>query len=539
MPAMSAQNGQPSSLPGSGAERGSSPLSVVLRPSPASTWALLAQEHFDATPIGDRAHRATLAVVRGDGSVPLAPDAPVAPDAPDAPVVMTGHQLEWWHAGILAKFLAGDALATRAAKGGAGPSRRFQRLWVAVDQDDNDPGVLRVPVVRAGGPGGASPGVVEWNVFTSRAPAGHAPIGFRPVSGVSPVPALEPGARAASGVAEERLSDLRDRLARGAGAGVSLADQIARAICPAGWSYLRASDLLRWSPARSLVAQMASDARACAGAYNRAVRERPEAGLTLLSVPTSDDEIELPLWVVERAGGGKGATPEGGFVRRKALVRDLRRWLDAAPNAAATDGPALAPRALLMTTILRWWACDLFIHGLGGEVYDPVMEAWLAEWLGGGGGKSPRLAPAVTVSATLRLRFDGLENSQLPTLEDVTGASWTAHRARHDPALLDDPSAVERKRALVAQIASLRSRARRDSGARAERRALYRELHALLDASRRSHADALESLTRRAALARERLEEARLLSDRTWWWALHAPADLERLRREIESAAGA
>ena len=111
-----------------------------------------------------------------------------------------------------------------------------------------------------------------------------------------------------------------------------------------------------------------------------------------------------------------------------------------------------------------------------------------------------------------------------------------AHRARHDPCSttrrrLERKAGTGRPDRIPAVPRPLRQR-----GARAERRALYRELHALLDASR-VHADALESLTRRAALARA-IEEARLLSDRTWWWALHAPADLERLRREIETLRG-
>ena len=95
---------------------------------------------------------------------------------------MTGHQLEWWHAGILAKFLAGDACPRRERQKAARVPRRFQRLWVAVDQDDNDPGVP-----RAGGPGGRPGRFPAWSMERLHQPApADMPIGFRPVSGVSP-----------------------------------------------------------------------------------------------------------------------------------------------------------------------------------------------------------------------------------------------------------------------------------------------------------------------------------------------------------------
>src|SRR6185369_4866673 len=53
------------------------------------------------------------------------------------PVVMSGHQTEFWHAGILAKLLAASALARHI---------RGHAVWLHVDHDAGDPGAIRVPV---------------------------------------------------------------------------------------------------------------------------------------------------------------------------------------------------------------------------------------------------------------------------------------------------------------------------------------------------------------------------------------------------------
>src|SRR5690606_4565547 len=57
----------------------------------------------------------------------------------DRPIIMSGHQAEWWHPGILAKLFAARALADRI--GGV-------VVWLVADQDDTDPGAIRIPTRR-------------------------------------------------------------------------------------------------------------------------------------------------------------------------------------------------------------------------------------------------------------------------------------------------------------------------------------------------------------------------------------------------------
>ncbi|MEL7474492.1 MAG: hypothetical protein AAGK04_14340, partial [Planctomycetota bacterium] len=55
----------------------------------------------------------------------------------DRPIVMTGHQAEIWHAGILARFAAAHAAAQHTGA---------HLAFLAVDQDSNDPLPMRFPV---------------------------------------------------------------------------------------------------------------------------------------------------------------------------------------------------------------------------------------------------------------------------------------------------------------------------------------------------------------------------------------------------------
>ena len=45
-----------------------------------------------------------------------------------------------------------------------------------------------------------------------------------------------------------------------------------------------------------------------------------------------------------------------------------------------------------MTGMARLAACDLFVHGTGGGIYDTITEAWFREWLG------VELAPTIAVT---------------------------------------------------------------------------------------------------------------------------------------------
>src|SRR5690606_24011692 len=177
-----------------------------------------------------------------------------------------------------------------------------------------------------------------------------------------------------------------------------------------------------------IVRRMVDDPAACARAYNEAVGARPEAQLRPLELNEQRGRIELPLW--------RGAP---GSPRQAVYASELAdgQWGGGGAAGGGAEGE-LAPRALLLTGLMRLAGCELFIHGPGGGVYDQVTEAWLGSWLG-----REDLAPSVVASATWLLP---LTDEPPPAPGELARAQWERHAARHNPALVGDLAAAERKR---------------------------------------------------------------------------------------------
>lgn len=425
----------------------------------------------------------------------------------DRPVVMSGHQAQLWHPGILAKYFAGEALAALV------DAASF--AWLVVEQDANEPGLIRLPVRRAAGrqSGGRALRVETWALDAgAKSIAADTPAGGRPAIKPTSPPALEAGERWAAPHVEAGIAAIRSALIKHAGA-ESAAMQFGAAaldllepLSPTRPVLVRSMAIARTSLFARVLDRMRADAAACIRAYNAAVVEYPHERIQPLT------EGELPLWVLEPATAGT-------LKRRRATVEDLTR------------SPAeLAPRALLMTGLLRWAACDLFIHGLGGggsqgdhAGYDRITERWFSAWLG----EERTLAPSVVATATVRLNID----HQGPGPEELRRSQWLAHRARHEPRLLNDAAADEQKQVMVREIRALKR-----SGA--DPRPLYRRMHALLEQSRQTHAGRLVEFKLAAESAASRLGDAEIAADRTWAFPLYEPEQLVDLRTRIAGQIG-
>lgn len=407
----------------------------------------------------------------------------------DAPIIMSGHQAAWWHPGILAKWFAMESLAPPHA----------HAAWVIVDQDDNEAEAVAYP--RAGLTRGT------WRMGDA---VESVTTGARPtLTQVSPPPtdAVTPDVHRGLLEIAQAMQD-----ARGA---ASLADQVRLAMLPLlaplstrAVRTFHATAIARTELFGRFVAAMREDAARCVEAYNRAAARAPHAGVRALHVGAGSRRIELPLWSIKP-----------GSARRAVFVDDL----------ATLDPATLAPRALAMTALLRLGACDLFIHGLGGGAYDTITDAWLREWLPGAMPElaTHTLAPTGVVSAT---RFVAMPSSSpIASPSALARAMWSAHHARHTPAMLDQPDVDARKRAAIARIASLPRRS-------AARAAAYRELHALLDEARTHGQAALEAWTTRAHAAAASRDVARVVYDRTWPFPLYDAATLLALRDQVQAA---
>ena len=404
----------------------------------------------------------------------------------DAPVVMAGHQAAFWHAGTVAKYMSADVAARMSGA---------RVAWLVVDQDENEPLVIRCPT--------SSNGALEVRDVALGEAQGRGPTGWREPARVI---AAEPPDGAPE-CARRGIGRMHDAL-RSHEAEPSLARQVARANAALlgelglSGSIVHSRAMSGTELFASLVGRMKDDPILCARAYNEAAARFPDAGVRALQVGA---RVELPLW---RVADG---------VRRAVHSDD------------AGEAGTLVPRALLMTAMMRLAGCDLFVHGTGGAGedaaggYEAINDVWLESWLG------ERPAGRVAVaSATVLMELGGAD---APTSEAIAEAKARAHKARHEPSIVGDEAAAREKARLLAAIEDAKARGQKPG-------ALFGEMQKLLAAYRERHAEAFEALDAEAARLEARAGEAAIREDRTWAWPLHDERRVRGLKAEIDRAFG-
>lgn len=416
-----------------------------------------------------------------------------------APVITAGHQASLWHPGILAKYIA---MAKAAEKGGAA------MLNIVVDHDVQETLSLQLPMNQSGrlatvkiklAPGDRSVPMASSPPMNSLAVldtlrATRSRLGKTLVVDVESIMAAFediPECRTAA----EQVSVVLGRLMRPYTGSIPL---------------LFGSDLLDLPAGKEIIEQMRDDAGHCVNCYNRAVVAYPESGIEPLDV--ASDHVELPLW------GLAWQEP-----RRRVFVscsgRDPRLSLGHGQMVDTTE-TTLAPRALLLTGLMRLAYCDLFVHGTGGARYDRVTEHWFKTWLG------VELAPMTVASADLYMRFD----APLAQFSDVARAKWWGHHLPHnlDRALDLAGSMIDQKHRLLAHMDDDRDRLRRFEG--------FRQIHQINDALVRQHPAALAEAKRQLDLAEVGAANRIVADKRDWCFALYPPEQLHDLVQRIESA---
>lgn len=408
-------------------------------------------------------------------------------------VIATGHQPWLWHPGILAKDIAAAQFAKRHQR---------QATHLVVDTDTIPGLTLDLPVER-----GRELAVTRLRLASIRV---DLPVGSQPPVEAQAVVAVLQGVHDR---VEGRVAvDLSPLIAAWTDLppAANLAAQISDVLDRLKYPYtgllnrLYASELLRREDARAIVADMIRDAHACALTYNRAVAAHPEARIRPLHVGV--DFVELPLWSITDTG------------RHPVFVDRIER--SEAVLFDGIDSATLAPRALLLSAVMRACYCDLFIHGKGGGVYDRVTETWWQLW------RNEPLAPKAVVSADVTLPFD------VPVAEpaDLHRAQWYAH---HLPGNVDrvlhlNGPRVARKRELLAHMDDDRDKRRRA--------AAFAELHAINADLSREHADLLAASRAAVTHARQAVANRAIATRRDWSFALYPPQTLHALKAKLSGA---
>lgn len=400
----------------------------------------------------------------------------------DGTIVGAGHQPEWWHPGIVAKFTWADERARRLGASLA---------WLVVDTDTRDPAAVRFPEVRAG--------------RLSAAEVRFAP----PLdSGASPagLPAFRP-----RGLPEERadrapalpcvgdgLARIRASLASHAGARDAVSQVMAavRDCTPEVGTpacIVRTSEIMATDLGRALAARANQDPAACVRAFNRAVAHAPRTARPLAE--SGPRGPELPFW-----------TPSPMGHRMRVHAPELPRLI--------SEGAPLWPRAFVTGLFARLALFDRFVHGTGGDAYERATDALADEWLG------VRLPPFDVATATLRLPLGAIDSDAGPTPAELRAEWFDPERGRGGPG--------PRKRALLEAIA-------RAPRASAERRAAWIRMHREMESMRSADRARMDRLAAETAAARERRREHEVRMDRTWAAALHPPGAIRRLAESIRS----
>ncbi|MBX3396296.1 MAG: hypothetical protein KF841_13110 [Phycisphaerae bacterium] len=479
-----------------------------------------------------------------------------SPPVDSGPLVfMTGHQPEFFHAGVWAKTAAMSALALASAGRGVFlivdsdvPNR------LAIDWPDDSSAICRIGSVVSRGAGGG----LSYEHLGARATEQIA-LSMRGIPDE-----IRPGAstaisifRDAFGAMEKSVTPSSHRSPyvsswiRGVQA-VDAAVGLSRAVC------ICISDVFEFGSeavaadaeknllaglrtvAAAFVVHLASNAPRLANAYNESLRRyRERQGIRGRQHPIPDlyvdsGLVELPFWWVSRDRPRSrlfAATDSSGAIRLMvdgaqigSMDRSVADGLGRAESLAASLPSGLRPRALAQTMFARLFACDLFIHGIGGAKYDSITDGIIRTFFGV---EPPEYA---CVTATLRLptRTHGV------TPLDLATARRQSRDLRYNPQrYLDEQSITEPVRQLLVRRAEAIDRSNLlhsgKSEDRQQRQAAYRAI-------RQANAQVIATVPEFTMRVSSRLSalEAQFASDRLaqsreWFFALHTVDALREL----------
>lgn len=446
------------------------------------------------------------------------------------PLVVVGHQPEFFHAGVLAKLIAGSLLAEVASG---------QCLYVSADTDVPKSAVLPVPVQSAGKLqryGVPIPGTQMFlpEEYRADVPSNTWRQFFAEI-------AVRSGPANGSFLAEYEqafCSSGRDEISFVDATWRGLA-AVQQALKLPVAQHVRMSGLSETPEFRAFFLAIAADAERFARAYNDALAAfrirhrvhnpaRPAPDLSL-----QDGRIELPFWV-DRPDQARRRL----FVDTHAA--DVSIWadderIDRLPRGVAMknlDRPLLAqwhirPRALTLSAFLRLFVGDLFIHGIGGAKYDEATAAFVREFW------NVQPCPLACVSATVRLPLTVSSVSR----HDLARARWRSRDFRYNPQryVTDlDPALRRQRAALVARSDELRRINPRD---RAQRRKVFHEIQQLRHEMVERHASDLAAIQHAEHELEWQIEQDAIARDREYFFALQPLATLadltEKIRRSL------
>jgi hypothetical protein len=450
------------------------------------------------------------------------------------PVVIVGHQVEFFHAGVFAKTIAAHHLHQR--HGGTG-------AFLVADSDVPKDHAIAVPH-RAGA-------ALERRLVALPPLAFDRPAEFQPRHPCHAWAAAFDELRAAVPWIEQTPFDtFAGAWQARCGPDATFTDnmQAARTAVEAALglgdlAQVRMLTLARTPAFRAYLAHYILHARAAADAYNAAqaaYRRRhklrnPHRPVEPLQV--DGERVELPFWVVhpEQPRRRLFATPGADVIRLDADGQALAALAPAALSSSRNletpwpfeaAGYTIRPRALMLSSFVRLFVADLFVHGIGGARYDEVTDDLIRRFLG------IELPPIACVTATAHLPIAAPDvDAAAVQAARITLRDMHYNPQRHFANL--PAKLLDQRESLI-----LRSDGMRGSGPRYHtiRKAIFheiRELNARLVASRTAEIEGQkQTITQREHAARQ----AAVARDREYFFALQPRETLQALIAKLGAA---
>ncbi|HMQ15945.1 MAG TPA: hypothetical protein PKC49_08230 [Phycisphaerae bacterium] len=445
------------------------------------------------------------------------------------PLVVTGHQAEFFHAGVFAKNIAADILAERAGAPAA--------LFLLVDSDTPKAAHLAVPAYADG----------ELRRATVDIPGcdPRIPVEFH-AAGAEDWDRFFGEIRRHMAGSDLRVLDMLTA----AWVAPRLADALAfalpeveRGLGLRGARVVRVSSLSETAAFRAFAAHLLLGADELAHAYNAAqaaYRLRHRVRNPLRPVPPlviGPGAVETPFWLINERGDRRRqrlfVRPAGHAVEvladRTPIAR-LERDQLADPAWHATPWPIaqahwrLRPRALALSCFARLILADLFIHGIGGAKYDEVTDEFAQRFF------AAPLPPYACVTATLHLSG---ADAAAPSASEIRRARrdlrWNPQR--HLRTIPTD--VADRRRQAVDASRRLREQ---NPSAHAARRTVFNEVRALNEQMLSVAARERAELERRLAEEERRAAAAGVAADREYFFAMHPRSALLELTAALREA---
>ena len=191
--------------------------------------------------------------------------------------------------------------------------------------------------------------------------------------------------------------------------------------------------------------------------------------------------------------------------------------------------PNIRPRALTFTMFTRLFLADVFIHGIGGALYDQITDDIIQELF--------QAAPSYCcVSAAWLLPLGHAFHD-----EDFSTLKWRRHHIFHNPQLAIDPftslrtdvaELIVQRKDLITQIAKSLAESRFKE--REQRHGWFKQLHDINLALHQKAPRILPKLDDQITEALAAIDQNKVLLWREWFFGLHSIQSLENLKSAIQ-----